>query len=69
MRCPGSIFTKDAPAFKSFYKIKDVWPAGSQERLRRNLIGYPEMKATRTKKPRAYYALFESAIDELKIQA
>jgi len=30
---------KDSPAFKSFYKIKDVWPAESQERFRRNIAG------------------------------
>jgi hypothetical protein len=29
----------DAPAFEAFYKIPEVWPAASQERLRRNIAG------------------------------
>ena len=27
------------PAFEAFYKIPDVWPAASQDRLRRNIAG------------------------------
>jgi hypothetical protein len=29
----------DKPAFEAFYKIPEVWPAASQERLRRNIAG------------------------------
>jgi hypothetical protein len=29
----------DKPAFEAFYKISEVWPAASQERLRRNIAG------------------------------
>ena len=29
----------DVPAFPAFYKIPEVWPAASQERLRRNIAG------------------------------
>ena len=29
----------DKPAFEAFYKIPEVWPATSQERLRRNIAG------------------------------
>jgi hypothetical protein len=29
----------DKPAFETFYKIPEVWPAASQERLRRNIAG------------------------------
>ena len=29
----------DQPAFEAFYKIPEVWPAASQERLRRNIAG------------------------------
>ena len=29
----------DKPAFEAFYKIPEVWPAVSQERLRRNIAG------------------------------
>jgi hypothetical protein len=29
----------DKPAFEAFYKIPEVWPAPSQERLRRNIAG------------------------------
>jgi hypothetical protein len=28
-----------APAFEAFYKIPEVWPTVSQERLRRNIAG------------------------------
>ena len=41
-KLPWLDLPKDAPAFKSFYKIKDVWPAESQERLCRNLSGTQE---------------------------
>jgi hypothetical protein len=27
------------PAFEAFYKIPEVWPAASRERLRRNIAG------------------------------
>jgi len=30
---------RDTPAFEGFYKIPEVWPAASQERLRRNIEG------------------------------
>ena len=29
----------NARAFEAFYKIPEVWPAASQERLRRNIAG------------------------------
>jgi hypothetical protein len=29
----------DKPAFEAFYKIPEIWPAASQERLRRNIAG------------------------------
>jgi len=29
----------EVPAFNAFYKIPEVWPAASQERLRRNIAG------------------------------
>src|SRR5258707_9433513 len=29
----------DKPSFEAFYKIPEVWPAASQERLRRNIPG------------------------------
>jgi hypothetical protein len=29
----------DKPTFEAFYKIPEVWPAASQERLRRNIAG------------------------------
>jgi hypothetical protein len=29
----------DVPSFAAFYKIPEVWPAASQERLRRNIAG------------------------------
>jgi len=29
----------DKPAFEAFYKLPEVWPAASQERLRRNVAG------------------------------
>ena len=35
-KLPWLDLPKDVPAFKSFYKIKDVWPVESQERLRQN---------------------------------
>ena len=30
----------DARAFEVFYKLPEVWPAASQERLRRNIAGH-----------------------------
>jgi hypothetical protein len=38
-KLPWLALPKDVPAFKSAYKIKDFWPAESQERLRRNAAG------------------------------
>src|SRR5216683_6526100 len=35
-KLPWLDLPKDVPAFKSFYKIKDVWPVESQARLRQN---------------------------------
>ncbi len=35
-KLPWLDLPKGVPAFKTFYKIKEVWPAESQERLRRN---------------------------------
>ena len=29
------------PAFEAFYKLPEVWPAESQERLRRNIAAHP----------------------------
>jgi len=29
----------DKPAFEAFYKLPEVWPTASQERLRRNIAG------------------------------
>jgi hypothetical protein len=29
----------DKLAFEAFYKLQEVWPASSQERLRRNIAG------------------------------
>ncbi len=37
--CRGSQLPPDKPAFEAFYKIPEVWPAASQERLRRNIAG------------------------------
>jgi hypothetical protein len=35
-KLPWLELPKDAPAFKSFYKMDKIWPAESKERLRRN---------------------------------
>jgi hypothetical protein len=36
-KVPWLDLPKDVPAFEAFYKISDVWPVESQERLRRNI--------------------------------
>jgi hypothetical protein len=37
-KLPWLPLPKDVPAFESFYKIDEVWPAESKERLRRNSL-------------------------------
>jgi hypothetical protein len=38
-KLPWLQLAPDKPAFEAFYKIPEVWPAASQERLRRNIAG------------------------------
>jgi hypothetical protein len=38
-KLPRLQLSPDKPAFEAFYKIPEVWPAASQERLRRNIAG------------------------------
>jgi hypothetical protein len=36
-KLPWLQLPKDAPAFETFYKIDEIWSAGSKERLRQNM--------------------------------
>jgi hypothetical protein len=38
-KMPWLALPPDVPAFESFYKLSEFWPAESQERLRRNIAG------------------------------